>query len=66
MVLSVLNHTDGYPVTWVAKVGQMGESSMSFQELLAEKKKEARRKQEGSEQSHVTIKQENETHNVRT
>lgn len=44
MVLALLNYSDGYPVTWVVKVGQKGNIFMNFQKLLAEKRKAARGK----------------------
>lgn len=42
MELPPLNHTDGYPVTWVAEVGQTTAISMSFHR---------RRQEVGSKQS---------------
>lgn len=67
-MLSLLNHTDGYPVTWVVKVGQMGEIIISFQELLAEKRKAGRGKQTLillNKKMKVNSESFMETHNVR-
>lgn len=43
MMLSPLNHTDGYPVTWLVKVGQTADTSMCFNQVCRSREDECRK-----------------------